>query len=103
MGHIHPIFQKRGSPLSGNPVWVFLRVPKKSVFEGLLEEDASTVEVVLMPSFNLELASTGYASETRSERRVAPLVKCLREAQEALVLTLQGEVVGDASILDRIL
>ena len=103
VGHMHPVFQKRGNPLSGHPVWVFLRVPKKSIFEDLLEEDVSTVEVILMPSFNLELASTGYASETRSERRVSPLARYLREAKDALVVTLHGEIVGDNSVLDRII
>ena len=102
IGHIHPVFQKRGNPLSGSPVWAFLRVPKRLVFENLLE-DNSTIEVVLMPSFNNELATSGYSSETRSERRAAPLARSLREAEQAVVVTLQGEIVGDSSDLDRIL
>ena len=103
IGHMHPVFRKRGNPLSGRPVWAFFRIPKKSVFEDLLEEDKSTVEVILMPSFNLELASSGYASETRSEKRVSPFARYLREAQEVLVVTMGGEIVGDSSVLDRIL
>lgn len=104
MGHIHPIFRRKGSPLSGHPVWAFLKVPKKSIFEGLLEEDDSLVEIVLMPSFNLELFSTGYALEKEwVERRTAPLARSLRDATEAVVLTLGGEVIGDASLLGNIL
>jgi uncharacterized protein len=105
MGHVHPIFQRKGSPLSGQPVWVFLKVRRKSIFQELLEEDGkSLVEVILMPSFNLDLASTGYVfEEARIERRIAPIVKELRSAEEAVVTTLSGEVIGDESLLPNVL
>jgi len=108
MGHVHPIFQKRGSPLSGMPVWAFLKVKRKSIFPELLLaegiEENPLLEVVLIPSFNLELASSGYAFETaRAERRLSPIVKELKTAEEALVITLTGEVIGDESMLSNVL
>lgn len=106
MGHIHPVFQKKGSPLSGQPVWVFLKVPRKSVFGELLEErDSSTlVEVIVMPSYNLDLALSGYVDDSaRAERSTAPMVRELIKADEALIVTLGGEVIGDASLLRGIL
>jgi uncharacterized protein len=103
LGHVHPIFQKRGNPLTGKPVWVILKMPKKMIFEELLEEDSSMVEVILMPAFNADLASSGYALDTaKAERRGAPLINHMRNAEDAIVLTLQGEVIGDASILPNI-
>ncbi|MGI0091992.1 MAG: metallophosphoesterase [Nitrososphaerales archaeon] len=106
MGHIHPIFQKKGSPLSGRPVWAFLRISKKSIFRELLEEQDSNsmIEVILMPAFNLDLASTGYVAETtRAERRVGPLVTELRQSEQGVVITLEGEVIGDTSLLRKVL
>jgi uncharacterized protein len=104
MGHIHPIYQKRGSPLSGMPVWVFARLNKKSLFpEIITDDDSSTIEVIVMPSFNYDLMVSGYAAdEFRSERRLAPMVRELKSANEALVTTLNAEVIGDASLLQMI-
>ena len=103
MGHVHPIFQRRGNPLTGQPVWIMLRVPKRSLFRESLEEDLM-VEVIVMPSFNLDLVVAGYSAEAASEeRREAPLVRELRQASEAIITTLQGEVIGDASTLYSVL
>ena len=33
MGHIHPTYSRKGSPLSGRPVWLTLRVQKKFIFK----------------------------------------------------------------------
>ena len=54
MGHVHPVFQKRGSPLSGQPVWAFLKVRRKAIFREMVEEDDSMIEIIVMPSFNLD-------------------------------------------------
>jgi uncharacterized protein len=106
MGHVHPVFQKRGSPLSGQPVWAFLKVRRKAIFKELVEDTdmESLMDIIVMPSFNLDLASTGYAIEAaQSERRLSPIVRELRSAEEAIVTTLSGEVIGDAGILPNIL
>ncbi len=102
MGHVHPIYQKRGSPLSGMPVWAFVRVTKKSLFQEIISDD-SLVEVIVIPSFNLDLVVSGYISdEIRDERRVSPIVRELKSAQEAIITTLNGEVIGDSSLLSMI-
>jgi uncharacterized protein len=104
MGHVHPIFQRKGSPLSGSPVWAFLKIRRKTLFRELLEDADPLVEVILMPSFNLDLASTGYVFEEASrERRISPIVRELRTAEEAVVVTLSGEIIGDQSILPSVL
>jgi hypothetical protein len=106
-GHIHPIFQKNGSPLSGQPVWVFLKVQKKLVFREMLEQDVdvnSMFEVVVMPSFNRELSSAGFHTEDgREERKGSSLARDLKLAEEAVVVTLNGEIIGDRSLLPSLL
>jgi uncharacterized protein len=106
MGHVHPIYQKRGSPLSGMPVWAFVRVTRSSLFPEKIPADgdsSSMVEVIVLPSFNYDLVVSGYAAEEfRSERRSAPLVRELKDAPEAIITTLSADVIGDASLLPTI-
>jgi uncharacterized protein len=102
MGHVHPIYQKRGSPLSGMPVWAFVRLSKKALFPEIIE-DGSMMEVIVIPSFNYDLVISGYAAdEIRSERRLSPMVRELKSAPEAIITTLNAEVIGDASLLPAI-
>ncbi len=108
MGHVHPIFQKRGSPLSGQPVWVLLRVKRSSIFKDALSSDedekGDDLEIILMPSFNLELVVSGFALEAaRAERKIAPLLRDLRDVSEAMITTLDGDLIGDASLLPNII
>jgi putative SbcD/Mre11-related phosphoesterase len=104
MGHVHPIYQKRGSPLSGSPVWAFVRINRKSLFPEIISnDDNSLVDVIVIPSFNLDLVVSGYVGEEiNAERRLSPIVKELRSAQEAIITTLNAEVIGDASLLPSI-
>jgi uncharacterized protein len=107
MGHVHPIFQMRGSPLSGQPVWVLLRVKRCSIFTDMLsseDETQSDLEVILMPSFNLELVVSGFAIDAaRAERKIAPLLRDLKGVSEAMITTLDGDLIGDSSLLPNII
>ncbi len=107
IGHAHPIYQEKGNPLSGRPVWVLLKVPKSYVFGEILNsirDSESSFEIIVMPSFNLDLTVAGYAQETaRDERRNAPILRQLKAVREAMVVTLDGELIGDSSILSKIL
>ncbi|MHB8567664.1 MAG: metallophosphoesterase [Nitrososphaerales archaeon] len=103
MGHAHPIFQRKGNPLSGQPAWVFAKVPRSGVFREALTESDSRIDVILMPSFNSDLTIAGFASEAAyEERHVSPLVKEIRDSDEAIITTLNGEVIGDESMLPNV-
>jgi len=103
MGHVHPIFQKRGNPLSGSPVWAFVRVSKKALFQDIIGEEEAMVEVIVLPSFNSDLTVSGYyGEEINAERRQSPIVRELRSAPEAIITTLNAEVIGDTALLPSI-
>lgn len=104
MGHVHPIYQKRGSPLSGAPLWVFARLNKKSLFQDVItDDDNSLVEVIVIPSFNRDLTVSGYGvEELNAERRLSPIVRELRSAPEAIITTLEAEVIGDVGLLENV-
>jgi putative SbcD/Mre11-related phosphoesterase len=109
MGHIHPIFQKRGSPLSGQPVWIFLRANRSEIFKNAIALDESLgtspdLEIILMPSFNMDLVVAGFALDAaRQERKIAPVLRDLKNVREAMISTIGGDLIGDASTLEYIL
>jgi uncharacterized protein len=103
MGHVHPIFQKRGNPLSGSPVWAFVRLSKKAIFPDILGDEGSMMDVIVVPSFNSDLTVSGYfGEEINSERRQSPIVRELKTAPEAIITTLNAEVIGDAALLPSV-
>jgi metallophosphoesterase superfamily enzyme len=107
MGHIHPIFQRRGSPLTGQPVWIFVRANRNEIFKESLPNEKSAkedLEIILMPSFNLELVVAGFALDAaRQERKIAPVLRYLKTVREALITTTDGELIGDAAMLENVL
>jgi uncharacterized protein len=105
LGHVHPVFQKRGSPLSGTQVWVFAKVRRNQVFREILPEHQNeALELVFMPAFNSDLALAGFAYEAaKQERKIAPILRDMQEVLDAAVVTLDGDIIGDASILPDVL
>lgn len=98
MGHLHPVFLKKGSVVNGERVWVYLQVKKEALFaeKGLLD-------IVVVPNFNRYLYATG----ERSYRKLtSPIMSRAVEGdavQKCMIVTLDGSIVGDASVLPSVL
>ena len=113
VGHLHPTYQERGNPLSGQPVWLINKIQKKKIFYEALQiqdsdrqksRDDSILEVIVMPSFNRDLVLAGFSRDAyREERRAAPILRDLRASDDALVVTLDGEIIGDSALLGKVL
>ncbi len=99
MGHLHPVFTKKGSIVNGQRVWVYLQVDKNSIFS----EDG-TMDIVVVPSFNKYLYTSGERSPRRS---LSPIISRILEqdsaVQKCMVVTLDGSIVGDTSVLQNVL
>ncbi len=98
MGHIHPIFLKEGSVLSGQRVWIYLKVNKQQVFsdtEGMLD-------IIVLPSFNKYFY---YSMQTKTYRKsISPIInKVAQKVSKAMVLTLDGSILGNESLLEQII
>jgi putative SbcD/Mre11-related phosphoesterase len=99
MGHLHPIFLKRGSVINGERVWIYLQVMKDAIFsqQGLLD-------IIVVPSFNPFLYAT---SERIYHKSISPIMKRIMQrediVQKCIIVTLNGSVVGNAAILQYIL
>lgn len=105
IGHIHPSYSRKGSPLSGRPVWLTLRAPRSLIFDGFEGDDntsADLVDVWVMPAFNTELSTVGLT--VFRERIISPLLRKIGGGiVEAFLITLDGAVVGDVDSMKYVL
>lgn len=98
MGHVHPVFVKKGSVINGQRVWIYIQGRKEALFPS----QEGTIEVVVVPSFNPHL----YATEERwYHKPISPIITRVVEAgvEKCIVATLDGSVVGDVDVLPHIL
>ncbi len=98
MGHIHPIFLKEGSVLSGQRVWVYLKVNKQQVFS----DAKGMLDIIVLPSFNKYLY---YSMQTKTYRKsISPIInKAAQKVSKAMVLALDGSILGNESLLEQII
>jgi hypothetical protein len=98
MGHLHPVFLKKGSVLSGQRVWVYMQVRKEALFAA----GDGIVDVVVVPSFNKYLYATG---ERGYKKSMSPIMaRVMKDAiEKCVVATLDGSVIGDESALPNVL
>lgn len=96
MGHLHPVFLMEGSVLNGRRVWISMRVPRETVFPSR----SGTIQVTVTPAFNRHLRANG---RRRRARSTSPIIERIRKRASARIVTLDGAIVGDASMLGAIL
>jgi uncharacterized protein len=97
MGHVHPVFVKKGSVVHGQRVWIYLQARKEALFSS----GKGMVEVVVVPSFNPHLYATG----EHYRKSISPIITRVMQTgvEKCVVATLDGSVVGDANLLPNIL
>lgn len=91
MGHIHPIFQKSGSIIGGQRVWLYLKVKREAIFlsaKGILD-------IIVVPTFNRYLFA-----ERHSIKSVSPILhKAIKDnaIERSMVVTLNGSIIEDTT------
>jgi uncharacterized protein len=97
MGHVHPVFVKKGSVVHGQRVWIYMQARKEALFSS----GEGVVEVVVVPSFNPHLYATG----EHYRKSISPIITRVMQhgVDKCVVATLDGSVVGDAEVLPNIL
>jgi len=98
MGHIHPTYLKEGSVMVGKHVWLLLKVNR----EALLTKQKGVIEICVLPPFNQELSFEGFAS--RSGKIISPILKrAVKAVYDAIILSLDGEIVGYGESLGHVI
>src|SRR5215467_9954348 len=106
MGHIHPVFLKQGSVLSGHRVWLHLRVKMTALSDIRLKlptQSNKLFEIVVIPAFNKYLYAL---SRKQFKKSISPIVhRSLLENSiiEAYIITLDGSLIGDISSISDVL
>jgi putative SbcD/Mre11-related phosphoesterase len=98
MGHVHPVFFKRGSVINGQRVWIYLQAKKGALFS-----EEGTLDIVVVPSFNPHLSVTG--EKKYYHKSISPIITRVVQhgVEKCMVVTLDGSIVGDKTILSQIL
>ena len=98
IGHLHPIYNQQDSPLSGYQIWSILKTKTNELFEKNNED----IEIITVPSFNKELTASGFSIHRK--KNICPIIRKTRPyINEAVFLTLEGDIIGDINSLSEII
>jgi uncharacterized protein len=88
IGHLHPVLLN-GSIMHGERVWVIMKATV---------DNNDDLEVIIMPSMNRYLS----ADRDRSKNGI-PLLRRIKSVTKAIIVTLNGAIVGDENTLEYVL
>lgn len=96
MGHVHPVFFDENSVLNGQRVWVSAKVKKEHIFASASGE----LEIIIVPSFNRYFYAT---KKKQYKRSISPITEKIRESSSARIVTLDGAIIGDETLLSSVI
>ena len=96
MGHVHPVFFDEDSILNGQRVWVSIKAQKEDVFPS----ESGELEIIIVPSFNRYF----YATKKKTYKRsISPIIEKIKGGLSAKIVTLDGTIIGDESLLSQVI
>jgi hypothetical protein len=96
MGHLHPVYFQEGSVMDGQRLWISIKADKSKIFPSSKGE----IEIIIVPSFNKYF----YATTKRYHKKsISPILERIKRPYSAKVVTLDGTIIGDESILENII
>lgn len=96
MGHLHPVFFDEDSVLNGQRVWVSIKTKKENLFSSA----SGNLEITIMPSFNRYF----YATKKKTYKRsISPIIEKIKGDVSARIVTLDGTIIGDESLLANVI
>jgi uncharacterized protein len=99
MGHIHPVFLRHNSVINGQRVWIYLKLIKNAIFPATQGD----LDIVIVPAFNRYIYSINARHYTKS---ISPIItKAIKSnaVRQALLVSLDGSIVGDIESLLEII
>ena len=99
MGHIHPVFLRHNSVVNGQRVWIYLKLIKKAIFPATQGD----LDIVIVPAFNRYIYAINARHYTKS---ISPIItKAIKSnaVRQALLVSLDGSIVGDIESLLEII
>lgn len=97
MGHVHPVFLRKGSSVSGQRVWVYLKADKHYLFSN----SKGIIDVIVLPTFNKYFY---YSIQNMHKKSISPILnRVIGHVESAMILTLDGSIVGNESLLEHVI
>jgi hypothetical protein len=96
MGHVHPVFFQEDSILNGQRVWVSIKTKKQKIFPSAVGE----LEITIVPSFNKYFYAT---HKKHYKKSISPILEKIKEYSNARIVTLDGTMIGNETIIHQIL
>ncbi|MDH3677729.1 MAG: metallophosphoesterase [Nitrosopumilus sp.] len=96
MGHLHPVFFQEESIVNGQKVWVSMRVEKEQIFPS----ESGELKITIVPSFNKYFYAT---NKRKYKKSISPIIEKIKKVSSARIVTLDGTIIGDETMLDQVL
>lgn len=96
MGHVHPVFFQEYSVINGQRVWVSLKIEKQKIFPS----SSGEIEITILPSFNKYFYAT---HKKQYKKSISPIIEKAKEVSSARIVTLDGAVIGNESMISHVL
>lgn len=96
MGHVHPVFFDENSILNGQRVWVSIRTEKENLFSS----GRGDLEIIIVPSFNRYFYAT---KKKQYKKSISPIIEKIKNVSSARIITLDGTIIGDESVLVQVI
>ena len=96
MGHLHPVFFQEDSILNGQRVWISIKTEKEKIFP----DKTGELEITIIPSFNKYFYAT---TKRRNKKSTSPIVDRIKTTLAARIVTLDGVIIGNESMINRVI
>ena len=96
MGHVHPVFFQEDSVVNGQRVWVSIKTEKEKIFPNKSGE----LEITIIPSFNKYFYAT---HRKKYKKSISPIIDRIKSVAKARIVTLDGTIIGNESIIDKVI
>ena len=96
MGHLHPVFFQEDSIVNGQRVWISIKTDKENIFPS----ETGEIEITIVPSFNKYFYAT---NKKKYKKSISPIIEKIKQVSSARIVTLDGTIIGDETILDQVL
>ena len=96
MGHVHPVFFQEASVVNGQRVWISIKTEKEKIFPNKTGE----LEITIIPSFNKYFYAT---HRKKYKKSISPIIDKIKTVSSAKIVTLDGTIIGNESIIDYVI
>lgn len=96
MGHVHPVFFQEDSVVNGQRVWISIKTEKEKIFPNKTGE----LEITIIPSFNKYFYAT---HRKKYKKSISPIIDKIKTISSAKIVTFDGTIIGNESIIDYVI